>query len=261
MDVEALCERVMSSDKIVLPDNAEFTGGSRDNFLSVGCSVFRELVRTTALAPDSRVLEIGSGLGRIAYPLALYLKHGHYVGLEIVKDSVEFCARHVTPLAAPTSRFEFIHVDVHNEFYNPDSETRLADYAFPEFGEFDVVFMSSVCTHLNDKELKIYLRKAAQWTKRGGDFWATFFLVDSAVEYRLAEHRSEASLPFDLSAQGPDYYLDARCSTVAVAYRIDYVRSLYASRGFDLKELDLGVWSGAKRDYAGYQDLIVATKV
>ena len=133
MNVNALCEVIMSSDKIVIPDNAEFTGGSRQDFLSVGCSVFRELVRTTALTPSSRVLEIGSGLGRVAYPLALYLKDGHYTGLEIVKNSVEFCARHVTPLAAPTSRFEFIHLDVHNEFYNPDAKTRLADYAFPEF--------------------------------------------------------------------------------------------------------------------------------
>lgn len=260
MDLDALCELVMSSDGIVLPTNAEFTGGSRDNFLSVGCSVLRELVRTTALAPSSRVLEIGSGLGRIAYPLALYLEHGHYVGLEIVEDSVEFCARHVKPLAAPTSRFEFIHIDIHNEFYNPHAKARLADYAFPELGEFDVVFMSSVCTHLNDEELWIYLQKAAQWTKRGGDFWATFFLVDATVEHQLAEHRSETSLPFDLSGRGPDYYLDGRRSTVAVAYRADYVCLLYARHGLMLKSCDLGTWSGARREYGGYQDLLVATK-
>lgn len=258
MNLDALCELIVSSDRIVVPGNAELTGGSRDDFLSVGCSVLRELVRTTALTPGSRVLEIGSGLGRIAYPLTFYLSNGQYVGLEIVKQSVDFCAQHVAPLAK--ARFDFLHVDIHNEFYNPASEKRLADYVFPELGEFDVVFMSSVCTHLNDQELDIYLDKAAQWTRRGGDFWATFFLIDSSVECQLAEYRSETSLPFDLSSQGPDYYLDSRRSTVAVAYRTDYIRSLYSAHGFSLKSLDLGVWSGAKRNYAGYQDLIVATK-
>ena len=120
--------------------------------------------------------------------------------------------------------------------------------------------MSSVCTHLNDDELRIYLGKVAQWTRRAGEFWATFFLIDSAVECQLAKHKGQTSLPFDLSGQGPDYYLDARRSTVAVAFRVDYVLCLYGKHGFRIKSLDLGVWSGASRDYRGYQDLIVASR-
>lgn len=261
MNLDALWRRIMSCDKIVVPDNAAFTGGCRDDFLTVGCSIVSDLIRTTGLTPSSKMLEIGSGLGRIAYPLAFYLEDGHYVGLEIVQDSVAFSARHVTPLSAPGARFDFVHIDIHNEFYNPSAAKRLAEYVFPELGQFDVVFMSSVCTHLNDKELRLYLERAAQWTRYDGDFWATFFLVDRAAERRLLHQKASSSLPFDLSSAGPDYYLDDNRSTVAVAYRVDYVRSLYADYALSIQSLDLGTWSGVNRDYGGYQDLVVAKRI
>ena len=89
MDFEALRQRIVSSDKILVPDNAAFTGGTREDFVDVGCAVLGDLI-ARGLKPDSRVLEIGSGLGRIAYPMTFFLDEGEYVGLEIVKDSVEF---------------------------------------------------------------------------------------------------------------------------------------------------------------------------
>lgn len=260
MEIDALCKEVMTSKRIVVPENASLAGGSRENFLEMGCIMLRELLRTSALAPSSSVLEIGSGLGRIAYPLALYLDGGRYTGLEIVKESVAFCRAHVAPLASPATRFEFLHLDCYNEYYNPEAQTRLRDLEFPDLGQFDLVFMSSVCTHLEDEELRIYLRQAARWTRPGGEFWATFFLIDDAAEERLKSARHAVSMPFDVASAGPDYYLDHNRSTAAVAYRPDYVASLIAGAGLEPRSMQLGNWSGAARSYFGYQDLVVATK-
>ena len=61
------------------------------------------------------------------------------------------------PLCSPFAHFEFMHIDCYNEFYNPHASARLADLEFPKLGEFDFVFMSSVCTHLSDSEMRLYL--------------------------------------------------------------------------------------------------------
>jgi SAM-dependent methyltransferase len=260
MEIDALCREIMSSERIVVPENATLTGGSRQDFLEVGCVMLRELLRTTQLTPASSVLEIGSGLGRVAYPLALYLDGGRYAGLEIVSDSVQFCLEHVSPLATPQTRFEFMHLDCYNEFYNPGARSRLRELEFPDLGEFDLVFMSSVCTHLDDEDLRLYIRHVANWMRSGGEFMATFFLIDSAAEQKLSSARTLCGVPFDMTAPGPDFYLDAQRSAVAVGYRTGYVEGLLAAAGLNVKSIELGRWSGVERTYFGYQDLLVATK-
>ncbi len=262
MDIEELCQHVMTSKEVIVPKNAALIGGSRDNFLSVGCAVFQELTRSTQLSPDSRVLDIGSGLGRVAYPLACYLKDGHYVGLEIVKDSVDFCQENIVPLTGPNSHFKFIHTDIHNTFYNPSAECELANYSFPDLGEFDVVFMSSVCTHLNNEDLLHYFKQIQQWTRSGGDFLATWFLVDDLAREQLLNPIKSHALPFDLSGKGPDYFLKNQDkSTAAVSYDVDYVLDLYKSHSFStISTMYLGPWSGVERQIGAFQDLIVARK-
>ena len=262
MHIEELCQHVMTSKEVIVPENAALIGGTRDNFLSVGCAVFSELIRSTQLSPNSRVLDIGSGLGRVAYPLAYYLKDGHYVGLEIVKDSVDFCQKNIIPLTAPNSHFEFIHTDIHNTFYNPSAEYELANYNFPDLGEFDVVFMSSVCTHLNNEDLLLYFKHIQQWTRSGGDFLATWFLVDDLAREQLLNPNKSHALPFDLSGKGPDYFLkNLGKSTDAVSYDVDYVLDLYKSHSLStISTMYLGPWSGVERQIGAFQDLIVARK-
>jgi SAM-dependent methyltransferase len=261
MNIEEVCHHVMTSKEVIVPKNAAFIGGSTDDFLSVGCAVFRELVHSTQLNPDSRVLDIGCGLGRVAYPLAYYLKNGRYVGLEVVKDSVEFCQKNIAPIAAPNVDFEFIHTDIHNTFYNSSAKDDLINYNFPDLGEFDVVFMSSVCTHLINEDLLHYFKLVQKWTRSGGDFLATWFLIDNLAKEQLLNPINSVTLNFDLTSEGPDYFLKGQNkSTAAVAYDIDYVLALYEAHSFKISSSYLGPWSGVKRHIGAYQDLIVARK-
>ena len=63
------------------------------------------LLRALAgLEPSSSVLEIGSGLGRIAFPLRYVITSGSYDGFEIVRQKVDFLQRVFTP-KHPTFRF------------------------------------------------------------------------------------------------------------------------------------------------------------
>jgi SAM-dependent methyltransferase len=250
----------MNSQGFRVPENADLTGGSREDFLSVGCSTLRQLVSQTGITPQCRILEIGSGLGRVAYPIACYLEAGgRYLGLEIVGDSVAFCRANISHLAVPGAWVQFEHVDIYNEFYNPNSSVLLRDFQYPDIGQFDLIIMNSVCTHLADDEIRIYLQLVTRWLKPGGDFFATFFLIDRDAAEKIESKDPDVTLRFDLSTATPDYFLDGRRSTLAVAYRLGYIEELYKSLGLAIKSVQLGLWSGADRVFKGYQDVVVAT--
>lgn len=62
------------------------------------------------------MLDVGSGIGRMARPLTKFLTSGSYVGIDIVPRGIEWCQRHIT---SRYPNFTFQHADVYNKEYNP----------------------------------------------------------------------------------------------------------------------------------------------
>lgn len=255
-EVEEVLARIAESDEIQPPENAALIGGSRDDFVRQGCETLRALVRDCGLSPSERVLEIGCGLGRIAQPLARYLKTGAYVGTDVDPDSIRYCSENITS-AYPN--FTFSHIDAYNEFYNPEARRKLTEIDFPfQDASFDLAFFSSVFTHLDDSDLRYYASNLSKCLRPGGRVWATYFLIDAFAEKQIAAGAvSFWPCLFDLSLPGPDYYSDSKKSTIAVGYRPEYIEALYAECGLEIDDVFYGTWSGAER-IGGFQDLIVA---
>jgi SAM-dependent methyltransferase len=97
--------------------------------------------RLVSLEPSDRVLDVGSGIGRIALPLTRILDpSGGYDGIEIVKTGVDWCRRNFT---AKHPHFRFHHSDIYNGTYNPGGRLRADEYRFPfEDDTFDVVLLT-----------------------------------------------------------------------------------------------------------------------
>ena len=110
---------------------------------------------------DSDVLEIGCGLGRVAFPLRYVLsQHGTYHGFEICRDKVEFLQQNFST-AYPN--FHFHHEDIHNTFYNPIGMIRPEHYRFPyEDASFDLIYAASVFTHLLPAAAERYMRESSR---------------------------------------------------------------------------------------------------
>src|ERR1700742_332678 len=73
------------------------------------------LLRILGCVDDSsHVLEIGCGLGRLAFALRRILTNGSYIGLDIVEQKIDFLRKRMSPLY-PAFRFEWI--DVSSDFY------------------------------------------------------------------------------------------------------------------------------------------------
>src|SRR5215213_471304 len=88
-----LIERVLSNrDELVPPRSSIFTG-SVDDFRSSGEALVRRLAHAGYLTPESKVLDIGSGMGRVAVALISYRDGtGSYQGLDIVPSGITWCA-------------------------------------------------------------------------------------------------------------------------------------------------------------------------
>src|SRR3954452_19621484 len=229
-------------DPLVPPRRLQFIG--EGDFAATGDEFLRHLVELAGMAPDSRVLDVGSGIGRIARPLTRFLdERGSYEGFDVNPVGVGWCQTRYP------ERFGFTLADLFNARYQPHGRHRAAEYRFPyDDDAFDVAIASSVLTHLLEDEAAHYLSEIARVLKPGGRALVTFFLLDD--ESRAAIRDRRAALGF-LSPEAHVAVLRDDLPEEAVAYDEAWVRE-HAR----VTAVHHGGWRG--RPGRSFQDLVVA---
>jgi SAM-dependent methyltransferase len=245
-------------DDLVPPKSEIFTG-SVDDFRSSGKALVGRLLEFADLTPDAKVLDIGSGTGRLAVALTSYLDaDGSYAGIDIVPSGIKWCQEKITP-RYPS--FSFTLTDVYNKEYNPGGTLSAREYRFPyPDGTFDIAVLASVFTHMLPEDMEHYIAEIARVLKNGGRCYASFSLINSGSRDPMEAGRS--SLRFKPHA-GPCWVVDAKVPELAVGYDETYVRELYERHGFSPNDIHYGSWSGrfpADAEPAFSQDVVVSTK-
>lgn len=114
-------------DRIVPPEDKIFVGGK--DFKAVGDEFLGHFRKLGGLRSEHDVLDVGSGIGRMAAPLATYLSRtAQYWGIEIVPEGVEWCRQEITPRFP---NFRFVQADIRNEKYWPQGRQAATEYRFP----------------------------------------------------------------------------------------------------------------------------------
>ena len=213
------------------------------------------------LRSNSNVLEIGCGLGRIAFPLRYALiRGGTYDGFDIAAEKVEFLRR---TFAAAYPNFRFQRADVYNTYYNPSGSIAADRYVFPYADEsFDVVYAASVFTHMLPRGVAAYLRQSARVLRPTGRCVFSFFLLDHyrrGLPRPLGFARSGFSFDHQLAGHDSDFAIGVPENPEEMcAYRLSLVERLAAEAGLQLARPALpGMWSGAFDSWVGSQDIIV----
>lgn len=227
------------------------------------------LIGAAGLKPTDRVLDIGCGPGRNAVPLTGYLEGGSYEGFDVMPEAIRWAQRNITPRARS---FRFQLAELHNAAYNSDATSSAASFRFPYADDsFDVVFSTSVYTHLQPLETENYLRETARVLAPGGRTVSTFFLIDDEVEQLFAQdperRRRGGRLPAQLSHEltderGQRYRTrDPRVPERELALYTEDAVAMHERAGLAVTEVRGGHWSGRERrpDMLG-QDLIVASR-
>ncbi len=243
-------------DPLIPPDSLHSVGshGSAE-YVAVGEEFFRYFIDLCELKPDDRVLDVGSGTGRMARPLTRYLKGGSYEGIDIVARSVQWCQR---TYASRYPNFRFHFADIYNKVYNPDGKHKASEYRLPfETSSFDFVFLTSVFTHMLPQDMEHYLSEVVRVLKPSNRCLITYFLINAAAWKLINEGASYHSFKYELPGCRTEF---GDTPEAVVAYDESTVRGLYAKYRLNITEPVLyGTWC-KRKDGLSWQDMIIATK-
>src|SRR2546430_3045566 len=89
---------------------------SNEFFLESGSAEARRIVTKLGYRSDSRIVDIGSGLGRLATGLLREIGDVQYWGFDPVRSWIDWCKKHIE---RNHPSFRFTYIDVENELYNP----------------------------------------------------------------------------------------------------------------------------------------------
>lgn len=247
-------------DPLVPPRRLQYVG-RREDFAAVGADWRDRLIRDQGIGPGSDVLDIGSGIGRVAVALVPELTEGSYEGFDIVPGFIDWCSREITP-RHPNFRFRL--ADVRNRQYNPRGGVPPAEYRFP-FGDdgFDAALAASVFTHMEPNGVRRYLEEAHRVLRPGAELVCTFFLVDEEAERLLGAGGPAFSLDHRLvDADGAPYLAaDARVPEFCVGILEPQLIAAAADVGFEVAGIERGWWSGREvGPGAPYQDVVTLRK-
>lgn len=241
-------------DPLVPPRGMIFIGPG--DYKKIGhhyLQVFRE---KCALKPNHHVLDVGCGIGRIAGPLTTYISHeGSYDGFDIVASGIEWCQKNIQ---ARFPNFKFLYTPLKNDLYNLNTSQAAQSFKFPyPDGQFDLVVLTSVFTHMMPADMEHYIAEISRVLKPGGRCLATYFILNPASEKYMStrpEFRFEHSY-------GDYSLMDPKVKEANTAFQETYLERVIASNGLRIDQKLYGFWSGRpKAESFDFQDTMILQK-
>jgi SAM-dependent methyltransferase len=121
---------------------------------------------------DSDVLDMGCGIKFTQALINRSLPIKRYVGIDVYQEMIEFLRENVDD-----PRFEYFHINVRNERYNPDGEEISEDTRLPVADrKFDIICLFSVFTHLAPPDYRSMLKVLRRYVKRDGRLFYTLYI-------------------------------------------------------------------------------------
>jgi len=248
-------DRLLRSGQPLLPPahlRIHYYGSWNLQVFAAACDGARAELFSHGLRPDHRILDVGSGIGNLAIGLKDFCRNG-YDGLEIDRESVEWCQTHISTVYPS---FRFHRADVVNAAYNPLGAREPSSYRFP-FADatFDIVYLASVFTHMHPDDVLHYLTQISRLLRPDGMCVASLFLLNEQSRQGIESGRSFMTFPH--RSISDEYRLhDVSRPEAAVAIEESFIQEAYQTAGLTIKNIRRGLWwNGTPND----QDVIVSS--
>ena len=258
--------RVASHCSIAFPDaelmkRAGQPDGNTHLYQHIGLMNAFLVLACCGLRPEHQVLEPGCGAGRNARFIAPFLdpERGAFAGFDVSAPSIDWAKENITK-QFPNA--QFVHANIKNTFYNPSGDILASEYQFPyEDERFDVVFLPSVFTHMDQEGFEGYVAEIRRVMKPGGRLLSWHFLID---ETRLERACNGEVGGFEITRLNDCLWAPTHQELEAYTfYGSQYVLETLRVAGFRPHGLMRGSWdqqqgAGILQDY---QDKILSTRL
>lgn len=234
----------------------DLIASSPSDYAANGRHFFEIFKKHAGLKPSDRVLDVGCGCGRMAWPLTEYLTDGTYDGFDVVPELVSWCRQNI---GARHGNFRFLHADVSNTEYRRFAATAARRFRFPYAdAAFDFTFLTSVFTHMLPGGVANYVAEIARTLAPGGTALMTFFILDG--ESRCLQKTPAARLRFRYPYWSRGVMLKSLLRPeAAVSYPEETVRDLLGRGGLEVQQILPGFWS-SRAPAVSFQDIVLAKR-
>ena len=160
----------------VAPDLQRGRHRDRQQWIESGIFCTELLCRTIGQKDLSGVelLDVGCGTKIVKTLLDGSIPIGHYTGVDVSSPIIEWLDANVSD-----PRFEFHHLNAHNDLYNPGGTPLGAFAELPvRSSQFDLISLFSVFTHLNPEDYVAMLHLLRKHVKPTGLVLFSLFLND-----------------------------------------------------------------------------------
>jgi SAM-dependent methyltransferase len=179
--------RAVEVDGLFIPPANIRLGGAHfqddRDFIESGRADARKLHQAFGIDGSSRILDVGCGVGRLPIGVAAeFGKIQNYTGIDVSRDSIDWCE---TNIASRYPGTEFVFLDVRNERYNQRGQEVDGNFSLPLEPAYDAIFLYSVFSHMEDDDVKLYLREFRRLIAPGGGLLLTAFVENDVPEMSI----------------------------------------------------------------------------
>lgn len=239
------------------PQNLRFMETTEEKFISDGDTMLGWLRKHTSFHENSRILDIGSGYGRLAHAL---LRSGgfsgEYVGMDILPKHIAWCNENLGSLTQYPGTYKFHHLDIKNERYNPTGKLSVEDFQL-DVQPCDVVVLTSVFTHMYIEDIRAYLVKIRNALNPAGEIFATTFMLNEAQAHY--ERLGRSRYPMTYKHTDHARYFNEESPLLAIGHEETFLKSAFLQSGLDIHKILYGGWCGRSGSEI-FQDAIVAKR-
>jgi SAM-dependent methyltransferase len=220
-------------------------------YKSIGDQFAIILKRHARLRPESAILDLGCGTGRLIKSIQ---PSPNYVGFDINRHFIEYCATTYTGN-------KFVLSDIYNEEFNDTGSIPSAEAVLPfPDNSFDIVASFGVFNHLDIQSVLRYVDESARVLKRNGFFVFTALLLNDYSLGQIKLGLTKAPFKFSYPDSGMRYeHKDRRYLNIAIEEQ-DVRRRCLRNKLAIQEPLRYGQWCNSHLAISGH-DVIVAKKI
>ena len=242
---ESLCETSGGGDPAVVAKN------------------WRDLIeRHLEIPKNSKVLDYGCGIGRLAIGLLEDRSDLNYLGIDIVPEFIEFALKYITEYK---ENFKFALIDDKSSLYqkyiiNYKRQINSVQFQDLQYSP-DFIFALSLFSHLNMEEAKKVLKNISSCMHDDSVVFLTTFIVDLEAKKAM---KSRETFPFNpKSTHVHESYIedDYNGPQSAIGFERPILEDLFFNYGLVITQQINGFWRGLRyANNKSLQDILIIKK-